>query len=94
MNHIALLLGMIKLGNLIRLDNEKFDQKKLDKLANKAGKILEDRSKLKPSFMNSLYFSSMKSIIKKNEAYFEYESRYWKEAGWLTKNFKQINQVV
>lgn len=92
MNQISNLLGTIRIGNLIRLNSESFEQKKLEKLAEKTAVILKNPANLKAGMMNSLFFSSMKDIIKKNPQYFVFESKYWMIQGWMHKSYKQIMQ--
>lgn len=92
MNQISNLLGTIRIGNLIRLNSVTFEQRKLEKLAEKTAVILKNPANLKAGMINSLFFSSMKDIIKKNPQYFIYESKYWMEQGWMHKSYKQIMQ--
>ena len=87
---IGLLLGAIKIGSICRLDNNKFNTSNFNKLVMETNKILNGEKKLQPRLMNSLYFYSMKSIIKKNSKYFKYEEKIWKERDWFNKNYKQI----
>jgi multimeric flavodoxin WrbA len=80
---IGLLFGAVKIGSVIKIDNDKFNEKNFNKLATKVNRILTGENKVKPKLMNKLYFSSMKSIIKHNEKYFQYETKVWKERNWI-----------
>lgn len=80
---IGLLFGAIKIGSLIKIADEKLNEEELNKIATKVNMILTEEKKLKPKLMNKLYFSSMKSIIKGNEKYFQYETKVWKERNWI-----------
>ncbi|QAA30479.1 flavodoxin family protein [Clostridium manihotivorum] len=80
---IGLLFGAIKLGSVIKIDNDKFNEEDFNKLATKVNMILAGQKKLKPTLMNKLYFYSMKSIIKNNKKYFQYETKVWKERSWI-----------
>ena len=68
---------------MIKIDNYKFNEEDFNKLATKVNMILAGQKKLKPTLMNKLYFYSMKSIIKDDEKYFQYETKVWKEKGWI-----------
>ena len=96
-NHTALLLGMIKLGTLIKFNNETFDEKKSDRISEEIIKMFNNKSKLKPTFKNTLYFWSMKKIIRDNKQYFEYEDQIWKARDWYNlsykKAFNKINAI-
>lgn len=87
---IGLLFGAIKIGSVIKIDNEKFNVDNLNKLAQKVNMILTEEKKVKPKLMNIMYFSSMKSIIKNNEKYFRYEAKVWEKRNWLNKSYKAI----
>ncbi len=87
---IGLLMGAIKLGSILKIDNDKFDENKMSNLAKLTASILTGDKKLKPQIMNSLYFNSMKGIIKGNSNYFTYENSVWKERDWFNKSYKQI----
>jgi hypothetical protein len=89
-NHTALLLGMINLGSIFRLNNEKFDEKNLDKISLRLLKLMTNKTKLKPGFKNSLYFWSMKKIIRENKPYFEYEDQIWKTRDWYKLSYKKV----
>jgi multimeric flavodoxin WrbA len=89
-DHTALLLGMIKVGSLIKLNNEAFNHKKQERLVKEIVKVLNDRKNLKPSIKNSLYFWSMKKIIRENLEYFEYENKVWEQRGWYKSSFKRV----
>ena len=90
LNKIGLLYGTINIGRIAKLDNEKFEKKPLSKLAEKTNAVLAGNIKLKPGFMNSLYFSSMKKIIRENPSYFAYEMMYWSEKGLFDKSYRKI----
>lgn len=90
LTQIGLLFGAIKIGSVIKIDNEKFNMDNLNKLVQRASLILAEEKKVKPKFTNKMYFFSMKSIIKNNAKYFEYEAKIWKERNWLNKSYKAI----
>jgi multimeric flavodoxin WrbA len=90
LNHTALLLGMIKLGTLIKFNNEIFDEKKSDRISEELIKMLTNKSKLKPTFKNSLYFWSMKKIIRDNKQYFEYEDQIWNTRDWYYLSYRKV----
>ncbi|GFZ33203.1 hypothetical protein CSC2_37290 [Clostridium zeae] len=90
---IGLLFGAIKIGSVIKIENEKFDVDSLNKLAQRVSMILTKEKKVKPKLMNTMYFSSMKSIIKSNGKYFQYESKVWEERNWMNKSYKEIIKV-
>lgn len=87
---IGLLLGAIKIGSIVKLDNDKFNINNFNKLVIETNKILNGEKNIKPGLMNSLYFYSMKNIIKNNSNYFKYEEKIWKERDWFNKTYKQI----
>lgn len=58
-------MGGIKIGAICKLDNSK-----MNKLVKDTVSILSGERKVKPKIINSLYFMSMKSIIKNNSNYF------------------------
>lgn len=87
---IGLLMGAIKLGSILKIDNDKFDENKISNLAKLTASILAGEKKLKPKIMNSLYFNSMKNIIQSNSKYFTYENTVWNERDWFNKSYKQI----
>jgi multimeric flavodoxin WrbA len=89
-NHTALLLGMIKLGTVIKFNNEIFDERKSNRISEELVKMFTNKSKLKPTFKNSLYFWSMKKIIRDNKQYFEYEDKIWNTRGWYNLSYKKV----
>ena len=90
---IGLLFGAIKIGSVIKKANEKINVESLNKLAQRVSMILTEEKKVKPKLMNIMYFSSMKSIIKNNGKYFQYESKVWEERNWMNKSYKEIINV-
>ena len=90
LNHMALLFGCIPVGTVVRLDNEEFDQKAYSSVLKNAAAILSGTKSCRPTFRNTLYFMSMKSIIMKNESYFQYEAKVWKERGWEKSSFRKL----
>jgi multimeric flavodoxin WrbA len=95
MNHTALLLGMIHQGSLVKFNNETLDSEKVDKVAWRIADIFSGEEKLKPTLKNSLYFWSMKKIIRENLSYFEHEHKVWEKRGWYNLSFKEVlnNQI-
>jgi len=93
-NHTALLLGMIKVGTMIKFNNEVFDDKIYDKIAREIIKIFQNKNTLKPTFKNSLYFWSMKNIIRKNKPYFEYEDQVWESRGWYKSSYDKVFSLL
>jgi multimeric flavodoxin WrbA len=87
---IGYLLGAVKIGSIFRSDNDKFDEHTFTKTLNRANDILRHNKKIKPGIMNKLYFSSMKSIIKKNPSYFEYENTIWSQRNWFNKSYAAV----
>ena len=59
------------------------------RIAKKAAKILNEEKKPRPTLHNKWIFTGMKykAIYGKNMLPFEYN--YWKEKGWLKKNYNQ-----
>lgn len=94
MNHTALLLGMIHQGSLVLIDNEAFNTGKMDNLAWKIADFFSGDVKLKPKLKNSLYFWSMKRIIRRNLPYFEFEDKVWKKRGWYQQSYKEIFKSI
>ena len=90
MNHMALLFGAIPISTIIKLANDKFNDGNYNKAIERTIGILSGRNRIKPTIMNSLYFMSMKSIILKNDDYFEYEAKLWRERNWDKKGFKKV----
>jgi Multimeric flavodoxin WrbA len=87
---MGLLMGAIKLGAIYQSNNDKFNYRNFENVVNKTSGILSGKIAIKPKMMNSLYFNSMKSIIKKNPTYFRYESEVWHSREWFDQNYKQI----
>ena len=86
---IGLLFGCIKIGSIIKLANDKFDEKAYRNLVTKAGLILE-RKKPKARVINKLYFSSMRDIIQKNKDYFKAETAIWESRNWFERSYNEI----
>jgi hypothetical protein len=82
-----------KLGSILKLYNNKFNRNKLNKLVKYTASILNEEKEVKPKVINSLYFNSMKSIIKSYSKYFIYENTVWEERNWFNKSYKQINRI-
>jgi hypothetical protein len=80
---------MIKIGFSFISKNDPFREKEFNSLISKTKGYLAGKIKVKPTIMNSLYFSSMKGIIQKNPKFFEYENKIWAERGWFQKTYKQ-----
>ena len=86
---IGLLYGGIKVGSILKSDNDEFKAKAYNRLVLKTILVMTSNS-VRPRFMNKIYFSSMKNIIKKNENYFKAEIEIWRNKGWLNKNYNDI----
>jgi len=87
---IGYLLGAIKIGSIYKSDNDKFNEHNFKKTLRLANDVLNHNKKLKPGIMNTLYFSSMRSIIKENPSYFEYENNIWNQRNWFKKSYAEI----
>lgn len=90
MNHTALLLGMIHQGSLARLHSEPFCPEKANKIAHRVAGLLSGEKRLKPALRNSLYFWSMKRIIRNNLSFFEFENLIWQSRGWYETSYRKI----
>jgi hypothetical protein len=74
---------------MCKIDTEEFNVSKYRRLARRASEVLSGNSKLKPSLLNSVYFMSMKKIIKDNQEYFPFETKVWMANNWFSQNYKQ-----
>ena len=89
LSKIGYLYGCIKVGSILKSDNDKFDQRAYDKLVQKTSSALLGRS-VKPKLVNHMYFSSMRRIIKENIDYFKAESEIWHDRNWFNKGFNRV----
>jgi multimeric flavodoxin WrbA len=87
---VGLLLGAIHLGSTFESRADGVDAKGYRRLLKKSAQALKDGSAVKPTLMNSLYFSSMRKIIKENGEFFPYESKSWSDKGWFDKSYKDV----
>lgn len=90
---IGLLFGCIKTGTVIKSANDEFKRKKYHKVILKTRSALSG-NKLQPAFMNKMYFSFMKNLIKKNETFFKAEAEIWKRRGWFDKSYKDLYNAL
>jgi hypothetical protein len=79
---IGRLFGMVKLGMCFVSRNDAFDDKRFERIVAKGRSALEE-GRVRPSMMKSLYFDSMKKIIKRNPSFFEHEHKVWEQRGWF-----------
>lgn len=91
LSKIGYLFGMKKIGTTFISRSDGTNKQKEKKFIQNIGQVLSGK-KIKPSLINTLYFESMKSIIKGNPEYFKYENQYWNEQHWFSKSYKQIEQ--
>jgi multimeric flavodoxin WrbA len=90
LTRVGLLLGAIHLGSTFESRADGVDAKGYRRLLRRSERALLDGSTVKPALMNSLYFSSMRKIIKDNGEFFPYESNAWSEKGWFDKSYKDL----
>lgn len=90
MNHTALLLGMIHQGSLVKLNNQSLDIDRANNIAWRIADIFSGEEKLKPKIKNTLYFRSMKKIIRENTNYFEHEHKVWQKRGWYNLSYREV----
>ncbi|MBN1648891.1 MAG: flavodoxin family protein [Spirochaetales bacterium] len=96
LNMICCLLGTIQLGHLRgigykpgQLQEKESIQQKYRTLAAKTVSVLNGKKTLKPSFMNKLYFWSMRMKAIHAKEVLVYEYNYWKQKNWLDKSYVQ-----
>jgi hypothetical protein len=97
MNDMSLVLGTINIATLIRNNYmrninlfKNIEEKKMQKAAKESADILSGKREPKPSFMNGIYFWTMKN----KASLFEYESKVWQERGWKKMNYKEASKSV
>ena len=90
LTRVGLLLGAIPLGSTFESRADGLDTKGYRRLLRKSERALLDRSTIRPTLMNSLYFSSMRKIIHDNGEFFPFESKLWDEKGWFHKSYKDL----
>lgn len=91
---IGLLFGCIKVGSILKSDNDKFNIKAYQRITSETNSILSGK-KVQPKLMNKIYFSFMKKVIKENPDYFIAETEIWKQRNWFKKSFMKIyNELV
>lgn len=90
MNYADFLFGAVPLGTIIKLNNQPFEENKLNNLVNHANSILSKKSKLIPKVKNLIVFWVMKKIIMSHPSNFPYSSNYWKQNNLFKKSYRQM----
>ena len=92
LSKIAYLYGCIKIGFIFKSANDPFKLKTYNNLISKTTSILSG-DKIRPAFINRIYFSFMKKLIKDNKDYFKSIMEIWSNRNWLDKSYSAILNV-
>jgi len=89
LSKVGYLFGCIKIGAILKSDNDKFNEKAYGKLIVKTASVLAG-APVRPSIVNKIYFSSMRKIIRENKDYFVAESKIWEKRNWFGKSYNEV----
>ena len=89
LSKIGYLCGCIKIGFVFKSANDPFKSKAYNNLIDKTASILAGK-KIRPAFINRMYFSIMKKLIRENKDYFKSIIEIWDKRKWSDKSYSEI----